>query len=96
MVARYRAARGTALERLGAMRRVHMPPPHGAFYAFFGVDGVTDSRAFARKALREARVGLAPGMAFGAGGEGFLRICFAKSPALLDEAFDRLAPLLDG
>ena len=96
MVARYRAARGTALERLGAMRRVHMPPPRGAFYAFFGVDGVTDSRAFARKALREARVGLAPGMAFGAGGEGFLRICFAKSPALLDEAFDRLAPLLDG
>lgn len=96
MVARYRAARDVVQQRLGAMRRVRLAPMQGAFYAFFAVDGVADSRAFARRALRETRVGLAPGMAFGAGGEGHMRLCYAKSPELLGEALDRLAPLLDG
>lgn len=96
MVARYRAARDVVQQRLGAMRRVRLAPMQGAFYAFFAVDDMTDSRAFARRALRETRVGLAPGMAFGAGGEGHMRLCYAKSPELLGEALDRLAPLLDG
>ena len=96
MVARYRAARDVVQQRLGAMRRVRLAPMQGAFYAFFAVDDMTDSRAFARRALRETRVGLAPGMAFGAGGEGHMRLCYAKLPELLGEALDRLAPLLDG
>lgn len=95
-VARYRAARDAVRQRLGAMRRARLAPMQGAFYAFFAVDGMDDSRAFAKRVLREARVGLAPGMAFGAGGEGHLRLCYAKSPELLGEALDRLAPLLDG
>ncbi len=96
MIARYRTARDVVQQRLGAMRRVRLARPEGAFYAFFAVDGVTDSRDFARSVLRETRVGLAPGIAFGAGGANYLRICFAKSPELLGEAFDRLAPRLDG
>ena len=95
MVARYRAARDAVRQRLGAMRRVRLAPMTGAFYAFFAVEDARDSRELARTLLREARVGLAPGMAFGAGGEGFLRLCYAKSPALLGEALDRLAPFLD-
>ena len=96
MTARYRAARDVVQQRLGAMRRVRLAPMRGAFYAFFAVDGVEDSRAFAQQVLRETGVGLAPGMAFGACGEGHMRLCYAKSPALLGEALDRLAPLLDG
>ena len=96
MVDRYRIARDIVQQRLGAMRKVHLTRPEAAFYAFFKVDGVTDSRAFAKQVLAETKVGLAPGIAFGSGGEDFMRICYAKSPELLGAAFDRLEPLLDG
>jgi aspartate/methionine/tyrosine aminotransferase len=95
MVERYRIARDIVQQRLGAMRRVRLTRPEAAFYAFFSVEGVGDSRAFAKKVLAETGVGLAPGTAFGKGGESFLRICYAKTPELLGEAFDRLEPLLD-
>ncbi len=95
MVAGYRIARDMTRQRLGAMRRVRLAQPEGAFYAFFGVEGITDSRQFAREVLHRTGVGLAPGIAFGAGGEDFMRLCYAKSPELLSEAFDRLTPLLD-
>jgi aspartate aminotransferase len=95
MVERYRIARDIVQQRLGAMRRVRLTRPEAAFYAFFAVDGVEDSRAFAMQILDETNVGVAPGTAFGSGGEDCLRICYAKSPQLLGEAFDRLAPLLD-
>ncbi|MBL28332.1 MAG: aspartate aminotransferase [Rhodospirillaceae bacterium] len=94
-VERYGRARDVVIQRLGAMRRVHLPRPEAAFYAFFSVEGMTDSLAFAKKALAETKVGMAPGIAFGPAGEGFLRICYAKSPESLSKAFDRLEPLLD-
>ena len=95
MVDRYRIARDMVQQRLGAMRRVRLTRPEAAFYAFFAVDGVDDSRVFAKRILDETNVGVAPGTAFGEGGEDYLRICYAKSPELLAEAFERLAPLLD-
>ena len=94
-VDRYRVARDTVHQRLGAMRRVHLPPPEAAFYAFFEVDGMSDAAEFAKEILLKTKVGLAPGTAFGAGGDTYLRICYAKSPALLGEALDRLATVLD-
>ena len=94
-VDRYRVARDTVHQRLGAMRRVHLPPPEAAFYAFFEVDGMGDAAEFAKEILLKTKVGLAPGTAFGAGGDNYLRICYAKSPALLGEALDRLATVLD-
>jgi len=42
----------------------------------------------------KAKVGLAPGAAFGPGGEGFMRICFAASHATLQTGVDRLAAAL--
>jgi aspartate/methionine/tyrosine aminotransferase len=95
MVERYRLARDVTHQRLGSMSRVHMPKPAAAFYAFFNVDGMTDSLAFAKRLMRDTKVGLAPGKAFSAGGEGYLRICYAKSPEVLSAALDRLAPVLD-
>jgi aspartate/methionine/tyrosine aminotransferase len=44
--------------------------------------------------VHEARVGLAPGSAFGPGGEGHLRLCFAASTERLSQAMDRLEPFL--
>ncbi len=95
MVERYRIARNVIHQRLGSMARVRMPKPDAAFYAFFTVDGMTDSRSFVRQTMHKTKVGLAPGLAFGAGGENYLRICYAKSPEVLGTALDRLAPVLD-
>ncbi len=94
-VARCRAARDVAIDALQACRRVEVAPPEGAFYAFFRVEGVTDSLAFAKEVLSRAKVGLAPGSAFGPMGEGYLRLCFARDPQKVAEAVERLRPLLD-
>jgi len=80
------------VQRLGAMPRVQLARPEAAFYAFFRVDGMSDSLATAKQVLDRTDVGLAPGIAFGPEGEGWLRLCFATSPQRLSEALDRLAP----
>jgi aspartate aminotransferase len=94
-VARCRAARDAAIDALQACRRVEVARPEGAFYAFFRVDGIDDSLAFAKQLLHRAKVGLAPGSAFGPMGEGHLRLCFARDPQIVAEAVNRLRPLLD-
>ena len=88
----YRRAREVVVQRLGAMPRVQLARPEAAFYAFFRVDGMSDSLATAKQVLDRTDVGLAPGIAFGPEGEGWLRLCFATSPQRLSEALDRLAP----
>jgi aspartate aminotransferase len=81
-------------DRLQGLNRIALARPEAALYAFLKVDGLTDSLAAAKSLLAETRVGLAPGIAFGAGGEGHLRICFANSTDRLNEALDRLVPAL--
>lgn len=93
-VARYRAGRDLVYERLAGIPRLRMSLPQGAFYAFFAVEGMADSLAFARRLLEETNVGLAPGSAFGPGGEGFLRLCFASRLETLSRAVDRLEAAL--
>ena len=94
MVERCRAGREVVLQGLSRFPRVSIARPEAAFYAFFGVDGMDDSLEFAKRLVREAKVGIAPGIAFGAGGEGYLRLCFASAPERLQKAMDRMAPLL--
>jgi aspartate/methionine/tyrosine aminotransferase len=95
-VARFGQARDLTVARLSAMPRVLLPRPDAAFYAFFGVDGMSDTVDFAKRLVREAGVGLAPGEAFGPGGEGRLRLCFAASLPTLERAFDRLETFMRG
>ncbi len=90
-VARIRARRDLACALLGAIPGVAVPCPDGAMYSFFSVAGCTDSLGLAKSLLREARVGLAPGRAFGPAGEGCLRLCFAVEEARLREACGRIA-----
>lgn len=83
-----------AYERLGANPLFRLPPmPRGGMYAYFAVDGWTDSRAACVDVLRRARVGLAPGALFGAVASDHLRMCVARDPAQLGDALDRLAAL---
>ena len=93
-VARYRSALEAVERRFAELPRVTFPKPRATFYAFFAVDGVADSYAFAEKVLRETGVGLAPGAAFGPQGEGYLRLCFAADVALLERALSQMRPLL--
>ena len=90
-VAAMRGNRDRLAKALSATGRVRFALPDAAFYLFCAIDGQTDSRALALRLIDEANVGVAPGVAFGAGGEGFLRLCFARSPADVDEAAGRLA-----
>jgi aspartate/methionine/tyrosine aminotransferase len=93
-LARCRDGRALVCEAMAGLPRVRFVPPAGAFYLFFAVDGEPDSRALAFRLVDRANVGLAPGTAFGAGGRGFMRLCFATSTEKLAEAMDRLAPAL--
>ncbi len=87
-----RAAEGRRIvnEALAGRNRVRTVAPDGAFYQVFAVEGIDDDYALARRLVDEAGVGMAPGSAFGPGGEGFLRICFARSANDLNEAMARL------
>ncbi|KZM51420.1 aspartate aminotransferase [Labrenzia sp. OB1] len=91
-----RAARGRecVINGLQGLNRVKVLPPDGAFYLFFSIDGVTDTRRFALDLVRQTGVGLAPGTAFGAGGEHYLRLCFARREDLLEEAVRRISAWL--
>ena len=80
------------LEKLGFRLKV---PPTGAFYVFVNARHLsTDSYALAFDILEQAKVGVTPGIDFGAGGEGFLRFSYANSLENLAEALRRLEKYL--
>ncbi|MBI4902030.1 MAG: pyridoxal phosphate-dependent aminotransferase [Acidobacteria bacterium] len=94
MLARLKQNRDFCLASLARMNRVRVPQTEGAFYLFPRVDGVDDSFEFCRKLLIETKVGLAPGVAFGEGGEGSIRICYAAELPILQKAMSRLGDFL--
>jgi aspartate aminotransferase len=75
---------------LGQHPRLDITVPEGGLYAFFRVAGEADSVALAKRLIAEAGLGLAPGAAFGAEGEGWLRWCFAAADQALAEGMRRL------
>ena len=71
--------------------------PYGAFYVFpsirkFGLS----SEEFAEKLLKEEKVAVVPGNAFGASGEGFIRISYAYSLGNLKKAMERIERFIKG
>ncbi len=89
-----KANRDFCIEALSRMPGLTIPRPEGAFYLFPRVAGLADSFGFCRRLLEETRVGLAPGVAFGAGGEGSIRICYAADRTVLEPAMERLGCFL--
>jgi (5-formylfuran-3-yl)methyl phosphate transaminase len=70
-------------------------PPTGAFYVFVNARHLSaDSYALAFDILEKAKVGVAPGIDFGPGGEGFLRFSYANSRENIEEALRRLETYL--
>jgi hypothetical protein len=90
MLHRLKSNRDFCIDALSRMPRLTIPRPEGAFYLFPRVEGLTDSFEFCRNLLIETKVGIAPGVAFGAGGEGSVRICYAADKAILEPAMERL------
>jgi aminotransferase len=65
--------------------------PRGAFYAFPNIQASgMDDETFAETLLKEEGVAVVPGNAFGPGGEGFVRACYATSYEKLEEALKRM------
>jgi aspartate/methionine/tyrosine aminotransferase len=91
----YDERRTLVLARLTAMGLPVLVEPTGAFYVFFNVSPYTDDvLAFAFEILEKAGVALTPGVDFGPGGQGFLRLSYANSLENLAEGLDRLERFL--
>jgi aspartate/methionine/tyrosine aminotransferase len=95
MLVRLKENRDFCLGALAKVRGITVPKPDGAFYLFPRIDGLNDSFEFCRRLLVETRVGLAPGVAFGDGGEGSVRICYAAERPILEQAMARLVMFLN-
>ena len=87
----YDKRRRLVLDRLAGMGLDVPVEPTGAFYVFVNVKQHTDDvYRFAFDLLESAGVALTPGVDFGPGGEGFVRISYANSLEHLSEGLDRL------
>ncbi len=95
LAARMRDRRDLLVAELQAVPGLRVAPAEGGMYAFFRVDGQHDSMALAKRLVTDHGLGLAPGVAFGEEGEGWLRWCFASRDASrLREGVNRLRQAL--
>jgi aspartate/methionine/tyrosine aminotransferase len=91
LVAAVQANQKRLYERLATVSRVELgAPAPGGMYAFFRVKGLHDSLSFCKQLVAEARVGLAPGSAFGDDSQEFVRWCIATDPGKLEAGLDRV------
>jgi aminotransferase len=91
MLSEYSRRRALVIARCREMG-LDLVEPHGAFYAFPSIRSTgLDDESFAERLLLEEKVAVVPGSAFGPGGCGHVRICYAQSYDLLEEALRRIA-----
>jgi aspartate/methionine/tyrosine aminotransferase len=93
-LSRYRAARDYLVGALTELPGIEIASPPGAMYAFFRLCGLGDSLSFCKQLVRDGKVGLAPGSAFGAEGEGLVRWCFASDTSRLADGVARFSRFL--
>jgi aspartate/methionine/tyrosine aminotransferase len=89
--------RDYVVQRLSQWPGVSVEPPQGTYVIFPKITSLEDDAERLCHRLREqARVALVPGAPrwFGAGSAGHVRICFATSRGILQEAFDRMEPVV--
>ena len=94
LLARCAKGRDIVESFLKNQNRIRWMKPDGAFYGFLYVDGLKDSLKFAKQMVRNEKVGVSPGAAFGLGDprdDAYLRICFAQDQAKLAEGLGRIA-----
>jgi aspartate/methionine/tyrosine aminotransferase len=95
MVAEFRCRRDLIVEGLCRLPGVSCVRPRGAFYVFPNVKGLRrPSKEIATYLLDEAGVALLWGTAFGAFGEGYLRLSYAASREAIKQALERMGKAL--
>ena len=83
---------------MNALKELNLPcfEPYGAFYVFPNISEFNmTSEEFATQLVQEEKVAVVPGSAFGASGEGFIRISYAYSIEELKEAFLRVGRFIE-
>lgn len=82
---------------LNSLPGVSCITPAGAIYAFANITGTgLTSQQFADVMLSHAQVALLPGSTFGEQGEGYVRLCFARPPAVIEEGCSKMKEALKG
>lgn len=90
MRSEFQERRDYVVDRLESVSNVSCDQPEGAFYVFVDVSALDGlSMDIAKRLVSEYGVVVAPGSAFGAGGEGYLRFSFANSLERLATGLDR-------
>jgi aspartate aminotransferase len=95
MMAGYRERCELMVGLLSRSPRLGNVTPQGAFYCFPSYDVDMPSLEFATRLLQEAHVATVPGSAFGACGEGRLRLCYSTSKENIVEAMARLEAFIN-
>jgi len=100
MVAGLRAKRDLLVRGLNAIDGVRCATPAGAFYCFPDISGALERtglscESFAERLLAEQHVAVLAGTAFGPGGAGHLRLCYATEPAALERALAAIRKFVD-
>ena len=100
MLEAYKQRHEMVYGRLKEMKKVKVIPADGTFYTFPNVQAaiddmpnVNDDVAFAEHLLSEVGIALVPGSAFGS--PGCIRLSFATSMEVLDDALNRIARVID-
>jgi aspartate/methionine/tyrosine aminotransferase len=95
MVKEFRARRDLVVEGLNKIPGFRCHRPAGAFYVFPNITGTGKaSKEMENHLMNKAGVAVLCGTAFGAHGEGFIRLSYANSQANLRKALDRIASSL--
>lgn len=91
----FRVNRDLLFSRLSDNERIELAWPEGAFYAFPRIKKLDDSMMFAEQLVQKERLGVSPGYTFGPGHEDHVRLCFACSKEMLDDALTRFLRFVD-
>ena len=91
MVKEYKRRRDYAVQAINSIKGLSCKTPEGAFYIFVNIEKLgMNSVEVSNYLLETAHVATVPGSAFGAGGEGYIRLSYACSYEAIVEAMDRI------
>ena len=97
MLAEYQQRRDVIVAGLNDLPGVTCRKPQGAFYAFPNIRGTgLSSNQAADLILEKGGVALLPGSAFGAHGEGYLRLSYATSLENIERGLEAIQRVLQG
>lgn len=91
MVAEYQKRRDRMVELVNAIPGVHAQKPQGAFYVFPNVKTFgLSSKEIQARLLEEEGVAVLAGTDFGPAGDGYIRLCYATSMEVIEQAMEKI------